>query len=243
MSGRVIVVGDVHGCADEVKDLFAALSLTPKDRVIFVGDLIHRGPKDRECVEIAMQHESLQGNHESWALGQRQKPLEQIKPHHRQAHDALTEEQWKWLATRPLYIDLPEYNAWVVHAGVVPDRPIQCQDPKHLLHLQCCRPPAWKSYWPSECPTSEERFWTHWWKGPQRVIFGHSHLTKPLILPYAVGIDCGCVHGRFLTAVILPGWEIVQVPARATYYGNDKHRHGERIKVYPITDDVGTYSG
>lgn len=240
---RTIVVGDVHGCADEVRDLFEKVGLDDADRVIFVGDLIHRGPKDREAVELAMTFgETILGNHEDWALRQRGKPLDQVNPSHRRAYEQLGEEHWKYLSERPLFIPLPEHNAIVVHAGVIPDRPIQCQDRKHLLHLQCTKPPHWKSLWPSEC-SDGEKFWTHWWKGPERVIFGHSHLTKPLLTEWACGIDTGCVHGRFLTAVLLPGWEIVQVPARAEHFKRGDRVGKKAIRAWPCHGDVEVYSG
>ena len=53
---RTIVIGDLHGCHDEALDLLDALHVTSSDRVIFAGDLVDRGPKPRECVELAMKH-------------------------------------------------------------------------------------------------------------------------------------------------------------------------------------------
>ena len=50
-SKRTIVIGDLHGCQDEALELLDSLAVTVKDRVIFAGDLVDRGPKRRECVE------------------------------------------------------------------------------------------------------------------------------------------------------------------------------------------------
>jgi hypothetical protein len=97
------------------------------------------------------------------------------------------------------------------------------------------RPPERKSYWPSKAPETH-RFWTHHWKGPERVIFGHTVCDRPLITEHAVGIDTGCVYGRSLTAVVLPSWERVSVPARRTYRG------GKDVALYPVHEGVNVYS-
>jgi len=52
---RTIVIGDLHGCFDEARDLIEKCAATNDDRIIFAGDLVDRGPKRRECVELAMQ--------------------------------------------------------------------------------------------------------------------------------------------------------------------------------------------
>jgi hypothetical protein len=58
------VIGDLHGCQDEALELLDSLAVTVNDRVIFAGDLVDRGPKRRECVELAMRHSRILGNHE-----------------------------------------------------------------------------------------------------------------------------------------------------------------------------------
>src|SRR5262245_42621663 len=60
---RVIVIGDLHGCYDEAIELLDRVAACASDRVVFAGDLVDRGPKRRECVELAMRHESILGNH------------------------------------------------------------------------------------------------------------------------------------------------------------------------------------
>ena len=49
---RTIVVGDIHGCFDELTDLLALINLQKDDRVVAVGDLITKGPKNREVLAI-----------------------------------------------------------------------------------------------------------------------------------------------------------------------------------------------
>jgi bis(5'-nucleosyl)-tetraphosphatase (symmetrical) len=45
---RTIIIGDVHGCLDELKALINQLELTPSDRLFFIGDLINKGPNSAE---------------------------------------------------------------------------------------------------------------------------------------------------------------------------------------------------
>ena len=77
---RTIVIGDLHGCQDEALELLDSLAVTVNDRVIFAGDLVDRGPKRRECVELAMRHSCILGNHEEKHLRIRRRPPESVIP-------------------------------------------------------------------------------------------------------------------------------------------------------------------
>ena len=46
------VVGDIHGCAEELAKLLEEIKLGPEDRFISVGDLYHRGPDPVGVVDI-----------------------------------------------------------------------------------------------------------------------------------------------------------------------------------------------
>ena len=234
---RTIVIGDLHGCFDEARALLDRLAVTESDRVIFAGDLVDRGPRRRECVELAMRHESLLGNHEEAHLLQRKRPLEKLKPDHAETRKVIDDADLDWFASLPLFIRIPEANAVVVHAGVLPGVAIERQLPHTLLHAQCVRPPETKSYWPSKAPPTHT-FWTNHWKGPERVVFGHTVLDRPLVSEWAVGIDTGCVHGGALTALVLPNWEVVSVPARRNYFGS----RGGGVARFPVMDGVSCYS-
>lgn len=235
MSRRTIVIGDLHGCFDEAVELLDKVGATSSDRVIFAGDLVDRGPKRRECVELAMRHEAILGNHEEKHLQQRHRADERLHPDHLETRRVLEPEHYAWMAGLPHFLRLPEHNAIVVHAGLLPHLPVERQDPYHLLHAQCIRPPAAKSYWPSKAPDGWT-FWTHHWKGPERIIFDHTVFDAPLVTEYAVGIDTGCVYGRSLTAVVLPTSELVSVPARSTYRGS------KDVARYPVHGDVSVFS-
>lgn len=68
VEGRDFIVGDLHGCYDELLNLLSVVSFNvEKDRLISTGDLIDRGPKPVECLELLNQKwfYSVKGNHES----------------------------------------------------------------------------------------------------------------------------------------------------------------------------------
>lgn len=230
---RTIVIGDLHGCQDEALELLDRLAVTVRDRVIFAGDLVDRGPKRRECVELAMGHSCILGNHEEKHLRIRRQGRRNMIPDHAETVRVLDERHFTYFASLPLYIRIPESNAVVVHAGLLPGRAIEEQTPQILLHAQCIRPPETKTCWPSKAPP-DWTFWTNHWKGPERVIFGHTVLDRPLVSEWAVGIDTGCVHGNALTAVVLPEWKIISVPARKRYWGPK----GSGLAQYDVMDGV-----
>lgn len=232
---RTVIIGDLHGCYDEALALLDRLAVTSADRVIFTGDLVDRGPKPRECVELAMQHSSILGNHEAKHLQQRHRSPDRLLPDHQRTLAALDPRHLDYFATLPLYLRLPEYGAAVVHAGAFPGVPLEAQSPHHLLHLQYISPPSPKSHWPSKAPVGHA-FWTQFWEGPERLIFGHSVLDRPLVTPWAVGVDTGGVHGRGLTALVLPDWELVTLPTRDHTGGQGK------LDLFPAHGAVQIYS-
>jgi serine/threonine protein phosphatase 1 len=232
---RTIIIGDLHGCYEEALDLLDAASVSESDRVVFVGDLVDRGPKPRECVELAMRHECVRGNHEDKHLAMRRRPDDSLLPDHLRTRRALDAAHYDYFARLPTFLLLPEYDAAVIHAGALPGKPIASQDPYHLMHAQCVAPPDRKSFWPSKAPASHT-FWTRHWKGPERAIFGHTVLDRPLVTEHAVGIDTGCVYGHSLTAVILPEWRIVSVPSRQA------KRAEKRIATYELDGGARGFS-
>lgn len=235
MNQKTFLIGDLHGCYDEARELLDRVGPAKGDRIIFLGDLVDRGPKPRECVELAMQFECVLGNHEEKHLQQRRRAPEKLNPDHLRTREQLGDEHYAYFESLPFFIRLPEHDAAAVHAGVFPGRRIEEQTPYHLVHAQCLSPPREKSHWPSKAP-ADAKFWTQLWTGPERIIFGHSVLDRPLVTEHAVGIDTGAVFGRQLTALELPGWRLHSVPA--------KRSHGSRGEVaqYVVHGDVRAFS-
>ena len=244
--GRIICIGDLHGCIDEAYELLELCKPTSKDIIIFLGDLVDRGPENAKCVDLAMKHECILGNHEDRHLYYKNleaqgKDPQVVVPNHIATRHQLKPHHYDYFRSLPFYIKLPEYNSIVVHAGVYPNRPIEAQDLTHLLHIQMINPPEKTSKWPSKAP-EDWKFWTHYWQGPETIIFGHTVLNKPLITEKVVGIDGGAVFGKELWAYELPSKQIYKVKGKANYGNGSRGRSGQPIAAYLIHDDVKTYS-
>jgi len=64
------VVGDIHGCAHELEELLERLALAPDDRLVCVGDLLHRGPDACGVMDLLLEAGAMfvLGNHEHAVL-------------------------------------------------------------------------------------------------------------------------------------------------------------------------------
>ncbi|CAE8719243.1 unnamed protein product, partial [Polarella glacialis] len=114
---RVVIVGDVHGCADELLALLKKIGMdSQSDRLVFLGDLVGKGPKPRRVLEVAQQYQALavQGNHEYGLLQWRARgaplpdPLGKISEHYAATVAELGVEDWEWLAARPYFLKLSD---------------------------------------------------------------------------------------------------------------------------------------
>lgn len=224
---KTLVVGDIHGCFDELLDLLKACDFVlGTDRLIAVGDLIDRGPKPRETVDFVMKHgECVLGNHEERMLAYRQHAKPKFRsPEHERSYKSLDPVHFDWFSRLPKYMHVDAGNTLIVHAAVVPGVPMRAQSDKVLLHGQAFVEPehgVWtgqeRTWWISKAPP-EAKFWVNYWQGPERVLFGHTVLSAPLVIPHAIGLDTGACFGYTLTGVLLPEYKIVSVPARARHY-------------------------
>jgi hypothetical protein len=63
---RVIAIGDVHGCIDELQDLLRLCDYQPGDQVVFLGDLVSKGPDSISVVQMAREIGAIgvRGNHD-----------------------------------------------------------------------------------------------------------------------------------------------------------------------------------
>lgn len=249
---RTIIVGDLHGCYEETVELLEKCQITHNDRVIFLGDLIDRGPENAKCVDLVRDIEQRQGSFACVLGNHEERHLEYYKNENTnfskipQSHIAtrlqLKKEHYEYFETLPLFLRLPEFNVACVHAGAFPNRTLEEQVQRHILHVQMINPEhSEKSYWPSN-QVPGYKFWTHFWNGPEKLVFGHSVFDKPLIAENAIGIDGGAVFGLNLHALILPTFEIVTVSGKADYGKNSRGNSPSRIKKFVVHDDVSTFS-
>jgi hypothetical protein len=76
MTKRHIIVGDVHGCIDEFRELLEKAEYDPrKDVGVSLGDIIDRGPDSAGCLELALDQEIIYilANHERKLLRWKQR--------------------------------------------------------------------------------------------------------------------------------------------------------------------------
>ena len=219
MGIRTFVVGDVHGCLEELEDLLRESGWQVGDQLVFVGDLVAKGPDSLGVVRLAreLDAQAVRGNHDHhclrwWEARQRGTEPPELGDTHREVVDQLEEPDWVWLAARPLWLELPGHDALVVHAGLLPHVPLEAQDPYDLMNIRSIL----------EDGSGSRRYedgvpWATRWPGPRLAVFGHDAVRGLQRHPYAFGIDTGCVYGGWLTGLWLPERDLVSVPARADW--------------------------
>lgn len=216
--GRVIAIGDVHGCHAELTDLLNLLSPTAQDFIVFLGDLVNRGPDSHACLEIvrSLRARSLLGNHELRLLTHRRTGDDSVlKEDDRRTIKQLTAKDWEFLEAMPLHQHLPEIDTVLVHGGFLPNLAWQTQPASVVTRIQVIdrdgRPRR-----RVDAPNAPS--WADLWSGPPFVVYGHTPRPEIYERPSSIGIDTACVMGGKLTALTLPEREVVQVPARAKYF-------------------------
>ncbi len=212
MAGRTIVVGDIHGCYDELVALLDRVRLQATDRVIAVGDLITKGERNREVLELFSRDPrftAVIGNHDLALLRYWQGESVVLKPAQERTRKELHARRKRYiayLAALPHLIDLGTHL--VVHAGVRPGVTLTAQTRADLTELRTLGPDR----------TSRTGMpWYALYNGPQTVLFGHWPARSPRRASHAIGLDTGCVYGFQLTAYIIETGEFVQVQARRAY--------------------------
>ena len=116
-TGRLITIGDVHGCADDLARLLDWLQPQPEDRLIFVGDLVNKGFDSAGVVDqaIALQAEAVMGNHELRLLRYRREGDPTIlKEYDKVTLQQLQPAHWDYLERMPLTLTEPAYNTVTV---------------------------------------------------------------------------------------------------------------------------------
>jgi len=212
MSSQTIVVGDIHGCYDELMALLDKAKFSDNDRVVSVGDLVTKGPKNREVLELFMTDERFStviGNHDL-ALRRRWNGEDiELKPAQKETHKELKSEKEAYCSffnRLPFVIDLDTHL--VVHAGLRPNVDLHSQTTGDLTRIRTLG---------ADRESEEGTPWYHVYYGEKVVLFGHWPAPEPRRGRKAIGLDTGCVYGYNLTAYIIETDKFVSVKAERAY--------------------------
>lgn len=229
---HVLVIGDVHGCYDEMLALFDKVGIDMQNEnmlKVFVGDLVNKGPKNTEVLDAVINMPfamSVRGNHDELVLretyGLIQNKSYVSKPNN-EWMTKLSIEHLLYLRNLPYTISLPDLAVVVVHAGLVPEVSLADQVPHDMISMRNLIKSNHSSEQCSYKATSKEMEgepWATLWPGPEHVYFGHDAKRGLQRHLHATGLDTGCVYGRKLSAIFIHGpmeGKVVSVAAKQIY--------------------------
>ena len=237
-SGSFDIIGDVHGCYDELIALLKKLGYTidlstnkishlDNRRLIFVGDLVDRGPKSPDVLKLVMQAVSdgtafcVCGNHDDKL--KRKLKGNDVQPTHGllESMQQMGKESDDFKSDVIAFIDsLAPYYLFdhgklvVVHAGIREDF-FGKLSPK--VRAYCLYGPTTGELDSSGLPIRYP--WANDYQGTPLVVYGHSVVDEPLWVNNTINIDTGCVFGGKLTALRYPELQIISIQAKQAYYG------------------------
>ena len=222
MNGRLIAIGDIHGCHLEFAELLSRLALGRDDRVILLGDLVNRGPDSNKVLALAREAgvTSLLGNHELRLLNYRRSgDKKSLKEGDLETFEKLQTEDWTFIEGMPLTFAEPALNLVFVHGGFLPNEPWQKQPAEIVTRIQVIDR---NGHAAKRADEPDAPAWADLWSGPPFVVYGHTPRPEIYKLKWSLGIDTGCVQGGNLTAYILPEKRFVQVKARQRYWSKSQ---------------------
>jgi protein phosphatase len=239
MHGPFDIVGDVHGCLDELLALLRALNYAIEQRgedfcvtpppgrtLAFAGDLVDRGPAAPGVLRLAMgmAHAGtalcVAGNrdvelvralrgHAAKVTRGMARTLDQLAAE----PESFRAEAQRFLRSRPSHLVLDEHRLVLAHAGL-----------KEAMQGRTSA--AARAFALHGDVTGERdaaglavrRNWAAEYRGKALVVHGHTPASEATWLNNTVNIDTGCVYGGHLTALRYPERETVSIPAQAIYY-------------------------
>jgi protein phosphatase len=241
--GPFDIIGDVHGCYDELLELMTALGWEmPADddgdaphhpdgrKAIFVGDLVDRGPRIPDTLRLAMRMVAdgtaiaVPGNHDVKLVRKLMGRDVQITHGLGDSLQQLERESEEFRNEAKGFLDalvshyvLDDGKLVVAHAGLKAEMQGRGSGKVRDFAL----------YGETTGETDElglpVRFdWASEYRGEAMVVYGHTPVPEPEWINRTINIDTGCVFGHRLTALRYPERELVSVDARRTYYQSPK---------------------
>jgi protein phosphatase len=242
-AGPFDIIGDVHGCADELELLLARLgydvawadvdgerrvSVTPPPgrKAVFVGDLVDRGPRTPDVLRIAMAMAEagtayvVNGNHDRkflrWMNGRNVTVSHGLQ----QSIDQIAPESDAFKARVKAFIDTLLSHVWldggrlaVAHAGLKGEMIGRASPAVREFALYGDTTGEIDDY---GLPVRLD--WAAGYRGDTAIVYGHTPVLDTDWVNNTVCIDTGCVFGGKLTALRWPEREQVSVPAARMYY-------------------------
>ncbi|MBI3923229.1 MAG: polynucleotide kinase-phosphatase [Armatimonadetes bacterium] len=239
--GPFDIIGDVHGCYEELVALLTDLGYVTRDgeagdttqwghpdgrKVIFLGDLVDRGPGIPRVLRLAMgMVESgdafcIPGNHDVKLL--RKLKGKDVRITHGLAESLaqLESEPAEWQQEVQKFLDglvshyvLDEGRLVVAHAGLREE--MQGRSSGKVRDFALFGETTGET---DEFGLPVRCNWAAEYRGPATVVYGHTPVPEPVWVNNTINIDTGCVFGGSLTALRYPEKELVSVPAAHTYY-------------------------
>lgn len=205
MTEKVIVIGDVHGCAEELKILLHQLPLDQDTTLVFLGDYVDRGPDSKGVIDTVLNVSelykviALKGNHE-WLFEEYLK-----KP-----NDAVAAGNFilnGGSATLASYsVDGSTFTVPNEHRAFLDGLQTFYATERHFF-VHAGIPPGFDFAKEVDPKTAHQMLWirstfldskVQW---PKIVVHGHTPVKVPEVLPNRINLDTGCVFGRSLTAL------------------------------------------
>jgi protein phosphatase len=235
--GPFDIIGDVHGCADELVELLGALGYQvaadgasaehPAGRTaVFVGDLVDRGPATPAVLRLVMGMTaagtglSVSGNHEAKLVRALRGRDVTVAYGLAESLAQLAAEPDDFTAQATAFMDkllghvvLDDGKLVVAHAGL----------PASMHGRASAAVRSFALYGDTTGETDEfglpVRYpWAQDYRGPAMVVYGHTPVPEAEWINGTICLDTGCVFGGKLTALRYPEREIVAVPARRAYF-------------------------
>jgi diadenosine tetraphosphatase ApaH/serine/threonine PP2A family protein phosphatase len=231
---HIDVIGDVHGCLDELLDLLRTLEYAPDaqgtwrhaDRTaVFVGDLVDRGPNSAGVLKLVMPMVAagaalaVPGNHDLYLEDHlRGLPapmmyglIETMAEFDRET-ESFSAEVLAFLRSLPSHYVLDEGRLVVAHTGLAEEW--HGQESRSLRRLAANG--VTHGVIDARDPTKRHK-WVRDYRGAAAVVYGHTSVLEPEWLRNTIDIDTGCVFGWRLTALRWPERSFVSVEAREIY--------------------------
>ena len=239
--GPFDIIGDVHGCFDELVELLARLGCSvekhsndpgslaysvklPEGRkVVFLGDLVDRGPKIPEVLRLAISMVKagtalcVPGNHDIKLMRKLRGKDVQITHGLADSLQQLDKESPEFRAQVSDFLDelvshyvLDEGKLVVAHAGMKEE--MQGRGSGKVRDFALYGETTGET---NEFGLPVRYNWAAEYRGKAMVVYGHTPVPQPDWLNRTINIDTGCVFGGNLTALRYPEKELVS--ARETY--------------------------